>query len=92
MSQRRCDGCPFDVFVGSLARQLAEQLASSSNLIASPRPEVLLSSTEAARRLGRSRRWLDRRRHTLPFVRPRERRGYDVVESLLEDWMRRRQR
>lgn len=53
--------------------------------------ERLITPEAAAERIGRDRKWIDRRRHVLPWVRERDSgRGYDVIESILEEWIRTR--
>jgi hypothetical protein len=77
----RCEDCPLD----ALLEEIAEHIARRG------KRERLVPPNEAAQRLGWSRKTLDRRRDLLPFVRRRESgRGYDVIESALEAWMRRR--
>lgn len=83
---KRCDACPFHFMAEAFAEAVAARLCPKSQTPS--RTEVLIPPDEAARRLGKSRSWLDRRRFKLPYVRLRDTRGYDVIESKLEEAIR----
>lgn len=53
-------------------------------------PATFISMAEAARRLGRSTRWLYRHKHRLPFVRRDGSRGLRASVPDLEQYMRTR--
>lgn len=80
----RCEGCPFDVLVKAIADEVAKRLCPRE-----PSPERLISPAEAARRLGISRRSLDRMRRSVPFVKERPSgHGYAVIESALAEYIK----
>lgn len=83
----RCEGCPLDAFLDRLVEALVARLAPPAPP-PPPKKDRLISATEACERLGWSRRTLDRRRRSLPFVKLRPTRGYDVIESRLDDFIR----
>jgi hypothetical protein len=73
----------------SFASLIAEEVAKRLCERGPEKHERLISANEAARRLGISRRSLDRQRLALPFVRPRVSGfGYDVLESGLDEFLR----
>ena len=65
---------------------------ASATWLQKPTPDRWLSPSEAARRIGRSVKWLSRRKRSLPFIRPLEPegRGFVVSEKGLEEWMAKR--
>lgn len=74
---------------GCLLKPLVEAMTGAvCKGLEQPEPDRLISAEEACKRLGWSRRTLDRQRKSLPFVKLRPTRGYDVILSRLELYIR----
>jgi hypothetical protein len=75
--------------------RIAVRVASASAEASAPvpaGPEVFISIKAAAARLGRSPKWLYRRKHRLPFLRELEPGSWGVSVPALERWMAARAR
>jgi hypothetical protein len=69
-----------------ISAELTARLLSDSPPPAAPAPTWALTADEAARMLGKSRRWLFQHKH-LPFIRPITRKTLVCDEARLKHWV-----